>query len=184
MQIETVRPSGLGDWVLVLVGRRSERFRRVTLTSDYIANLAVANCALPHDGDWRLPGITLRAYSPVIAFEFDPYFGLSVSRVGPLSHHLEAAYEHLLELPSALFLLADHAGAGKTIMAGLLVRKLYPWGRIEWVLVVCPEHVMACGQRNSPGAISFRSNLYDALKEIAQPRSLDGLGGLCHVDEK
>ena len=59
-----------------------------------------------------------------IAYEFDPYFGLSISRVDPLPHQLEAVYDYLLKLARVRFLLADDAGAGKTIMSGLLVREL------------------------------------------------------------
>lgn len=51
-------------------------------------------------------------------YKFDPYFGLSISRVDPLPHQLEAVYDHLLKLARVRFLLADDAGAGKTIMAG------------------------------------------------------------------
>ena len=43
----------------------------------------------------------------------DPYFGLSVSRVDPLPHQLEAVYDHLLKLVGVRFLLADDAGAGR-----------------------------------------------------------------------
>ena len=42
MQVETVRANGPGVWVAGLVGQRSERFRRVTLTSDDISNLTIA----------------------------------------------------------------------------------------------------------------------------------------------
>lgn len=33
-----------------------------------------------------------------IAYEFDPYFGLSISRVDPLPRQLEAVYDYLLKL--------------------------------------------------------------------------------------
>ncbi len=46
----------------------------------------------------------------------DPYFGLSVSRVDPLPHQLEAVYDHLLKLVGVRFLLADDAGAGKSCL--------------------------------------------------------------------
>jgi SNF2 family DNA or RNA helicase len=82
-----------------------------------------------------------------IAFEFDPYFGLSISRVDPLPHQLEAVYDHLLKLAQVRFLLADDAGAGKTIMAGLLVRELKLRGLIERVLVVCPANLAFQWQR-------------------------------------
>ena len=147
MRVETVRLSGPEIWVAGLVGQRSERFRRVTLTSNDISNLTIADSALSYDGDGRLLRIGLQAYSLGIAYEFDPYFGLSISRVDPLPHQLEAVYEHLLKLPSVRFLLADDAGAGKTIMSGLLIRELKLRGLIERVLVVCPANLAFQWQR-------------------------------------
>ena len=49
MLVETVRPNGAGVWVAGLVGRQSERFRRVTLTEDDIAGLTIADSALSWD---------------------------------------------------------------------------------------------------------------------------------------
>lgn len=83
MQVETVRSNGLNVWVAGLVGQQSEQFRRVTLTSDDISNLTITDSALSYDGDGRLLRLGLQAYSLGIAYEFDPYFGLSISRVEP-----------------------------------------------------------------------------------------------------
>ena len=147
MRVETVRSNGPDVWVAGLVGQQSEQFRRVTLTSDDISKLTIADPTLSYDGDGRLLRLGLQAYALGIAYEFDPYFGLSISRVDPLPHQLEAVYEHLLKLPSVRFLLADDAGAGKTIMAGLLVRELKLRGLIERVLVVCPANLTFQWQR-------------------------------------
>ena len=147
MRVETVRSNGTDVWVAGLVGQQSEQFRRVTLTSDDISNLTIADAALSYEGDGRLLRIGLQAYSLGIAYEFDPYFGLSISRVDPLPHQLEAVYEHLIKLPTVRFLLADDAGAGKTIMAGLLIRELKLRGLIERVLVVCPANLAFQWQR-------------------------------------
>ncbi len=147
MRVETVRSNGPGIWVAGLVGQKSEQFRRVTLTPDDIASLTIADSSLSYDGDGRLLRLGLQAYSLGIAYEFDPYFGLSISRVDPLPHQLEAVYDHLLKLPSVRFLLADDAGAGKTIMAGLLLRELKLRGLIERVLVVCPANLSFQWQR-------------------------------------
>ena len=147
MRVETIRPNGAGVWVAGLVGQQSDLFRRVTLTTEDISNLTVADSTLSYDGDGRLLRLGLQAYSLGIAYEFDPYFGLSISRVDPLPHQLEAVYEHLLKLPSVRFLLADDAGAGKTIMAGLLVRELKLRGLIERVLIVCPANLTFQWQR-------------------------------------
>ncbi len=67
---------------------------------------------MSYDGDGHLLRLGLQAYSLGIAYEFDPYFGLSISRVDPLPHQLEAVYDYLLKLPRIRFLLADDAGAG------------------------------------------------------------------------
>ena len=147
MRVETVRSNGLGIWVLGLVGQKSERFRRVTLKSDDISNLSIVDSSLSYEGDGKLLRIGLQAYSLGIAYEFDPYFGLSISRVDPLPHQLEAVYEHILKLPNVRFLLADDAGAGKTIMAGLLVRELKLRGLVERILIVCPANLSFQWQR-------------------------------------
>ena len=147
MRVETVRRTGPDTWDAGLVGTRSERFRRVTLTAEDIASLAISDAALSYQGDGRLLRLALQAHALGIAYEFDPYFGLSISRVDPLPHQLEAVYEHLLKLPTVRFLLADDAGAGKTIMAGLLVRELKLRGLVERVLVACPANLAFQWQR-------------------------------------
>ncbi len=147
MRVETVRFNGPDAWVAGLVGLQSEQFRRVTLTTADIAGLRIADSSLVYDGDGRLLRLGLQAFALGIAFEFDPYFGLSISRVDPLPHQLEAVYEHLLKLPRVRFLLADDAGAGKTIMAGLLIRELKLRGLVERVLVMCPSNLTFQWQR-------------------------------------
>ena len=109
---------------LGLVGLQSEKFRKVTLTSRDLETLRILESIPTYDGDGNLLRLGLQAYSLGIAYEFDPYFGLSISRVDPLPHQLEAIYDYLLKLARVRFLLADDAGAGKTIMAGLLIREL------------------------------------------------------------
>ena len=147
MLVETVQVNGTGSWTAGLVGQQSERFRRVTLTTDDLSKLAITDTTLSYDGEGRLLRLGLQACALGMAHEFDPCFGLSVSRVDPLPHQLEAVYEHLLKLPSVRFLLADDAGAGKTIMAGLLVRELKLRGLVERVLVVCPANLSFQWQR-------------------------------------
>ena len=147
MRVVTVAPNGPGVLVASLVGLRSEQFRQVTLTENDLAHLPISEPASSFDGDGRLLRLGLQAYALGIAYEFDPYFGLSISRVDPLPHQLEAVYDHLLKLPRVRFLLADDAGAGKTIMAGLLIRELKLRGLIERVLVVCPANLAFQWQR-------------------------------------
>ena len=85
---------------------------------------------------FRLAVEALRTH---LAHAFDPQFAVSVSQVDPLPHQLDAVYKHMLPLSRIRFLLADDPGAGKTIMAGLLLRELMQRGDVSRVLVLCPK---------------------------------------------
>lgn len=84
MNVVTVRANGAGVWVAGLVGQRSRRYRSGTLTSDDLSQLTIADATLSYQSDGRLLRISLQACSLGIAWEFDPYFGLSISHVDPL----------------------------------------------------------------------------------------------------
>ena len=147
MRVETVQANGPASWVVGLIGMQSERFRKVTLTADDIRRLTILDARHSFDGEGRLLRLGLQAYALCIAYEFDPYFGLSISRVDPLPHQLEAVYDYLLKLARVRFLLADDAGAGKTVMAGLLIRELELRGLAERILIICPANLAFQWQR-------------------------------------
>lgn len=146
VRVETVQQQGEG-LLLGLVGLRSERFRRVTLHPEDLAQISVIEREEPFSGDGHLLILGVQALTLGMAFEYDPYFGLSISRVDPLPHQLEAVYDFLLKPPRIRFLLADDAGAGKTIMAGLLIRELKLRHLIERVLIVVPANLTFQWQR-------------------------------------
>jgi hypothetical protein len=147
MRVETVRSGGPDTWIVGLVGTQSERFRNVTLSRADLKSLRIQEPTCSYKGDGQILRLGLQAYALGIAYEFDPYFGLSISRVDPLPHQLEAIYDHLLKLARVRFLLADDAGAGKTIMAGLLIRELKLRGLAERTLIVCPANLTFQWQR-------------------------------------
>ena len=147
VQVETVRQDGDGMWSVGVVGTHSERFRRVILTRADLDALQILSAVANYQGNGELLRLGLQAYSLGIAYDFDPYFGLSISRVDPLPHQLEAVYDYLLKLARVRFLLADDAGAGKTVMAGLLIRELKLRGLAERVLVLCPANLAFQWQR-------------------------------------
>ena len=147
MRVVTTRQGGAGTVIAGLVGQNSGQFREVTLSQDDIARLSTIDPNAFYDGDGGQLKLALDAYTLGIAHEFDPYFGLSISRVDPLPHQLEAVYEYFMKLPSVRFLLADDAGAGKTIMAGRLIRELKLRGLVERILIVCPANLTFQWQR-------------------------------------
>jgi superfamily II DNA or RNA helicase len=146
MRVETVRSSGAA-LIAGLVGLQTERFRNVTLTAEDLGKLQINDPTSRFNGDGNLLRLGIQAYSLGIAYEFDPYFGLSISRVDPLPHQLEAVYDYLLKLARVRFLLADDAGAGKTIMAGLLIKELKLRGMCERILIVAPANLAFQWQR-------------------------------------
>jgi superfamily II DNA or RNA helicase len=72
------------------------------------------------------------------AFLFDPLIAVSTSAVEPLPHQITAVYDTMLNRRPLRFLLADDPGAGKTIMAGLLIKELIIRGDIARCLIVAP----------------------------------------------
>jgi hypothetical protein len=147
MRVETVSAAAADSWVVGLVGVQTERFRRVTLSAADLESLTILGSATSYDGDGSLLRLGIQAYALGIAYEFDPYFALSISKVDPLPHQLEAVYDFLLKLARVRFLLADDAGAGKTIMAGLLIRELKLRGLTVRILIVVPANLAFQWQR-------------------------------------
>ncbi len=69
---------------------------------------------------------------------FNPAFATEISEIDPLPHQRIAVYQRLLPQSRLRFLLADDAGAGKTIMTGLYVRESLSRRRIRRMMVVAP----------------------------------------------
>ena len=68
----------------------------------------------------------------------NPAFATEISTIDPLPHQRIAVYEHMLGQSPLRFLLADDAGAGKTIMTGLYLREALARRLVERILVVPP----------------------------------------------
>ena len=146
VKILTVVP--LGDAIkLIGEGLETGRVHQPILTAEQIATLEISPDKDPFDGDPARFRLGVEAIRLGLAYEYDPYFSLSIARVDPLPHQLEAVYDYFLELPRIRFLLADDPGAGKTIMAGLLIKELKVRGLIQRVLIVTPANLSFQWQR-------------------------------------
>jgi hypothetical protein len=76
------------------------------------------------DGAGALFRLVSEAQRIRLAHLFDPVLAVHTSVVDPLPHQITAVYEAMLPRQPLRFLLADDPGAGKTIMAGLLMKEL------------------------------------------------------------
>lgn len=129
MRVETVAPNGPSSWLVGLVGAQSQQFRRVSLTKDQLASLTVRSAGPSYEGDAARLKLGLQAYALGIAWEFDPYFGLSVSRVDPLPHQLA------LDKPPKLQLPDEEARHDRLSGSGIVGEQEAHPGRLEQVVV-------------------------------------------------
>ena len=77
----------------------------------------------------------------------NPSFAAEISSIDPLPHQRIAVYEHMIDQSPLRFLLADDAGAGKTIMTGLYLREMIARRLVTRVLVVPPAGLVGNWER-------------------------------------
>ncbi|MBS1847940.1 MAG: DEAD/DEAH box helicase [Actinobacteria bacterium] len=68
----------------------------------------------------------------------DPFSAVDTSNIEPYPHQIDAVYNKFLPQRPLRYLLADDPGAGKTIMAGLLIRESMLRGDVARCLIVAP----------------------------------------------
>jgi hypothetical protein len=109
------------------------------------------------DGDGALFRLVSEAYRIRLAHLFDPVMAVHTSNVQPLPHQITAVYEAMLPRQPLRFVLADDPGAGKTIMAGLLIRELLMRGDAPSACSSSPPAVWSSSGRTSSGTVRRRA---------------------------
>ena len=139
--VEAVSVEWIGDQAINLVYRvPGGSVSETTLYRDDEHRLAVEQRgrAWSFDADGSLLRLVTEANRIKLAHYFDPYLAIHTSLVDPLPHQITAVYGEMLPRQPLRFLLADDPGAGKTIMAGLLIKELIARSDLERCLVVAP----------------------------------------------
>jgi len=103
--------------------------------------IAETGRAWSFDGDGKLFRLVSEAHRINLAHLFDPLLAIHTSMVDPLPHQITAVYGEMLPRQPLRFLLADDPGAGKTIMAGLLIKELLIRGDLHRCMIVCPGNL-------------------------------------------
>jgi transcriptional regulator with XRE-family HTH domain len=86
---------------------------------------------------------------------FNPAFATEISQIDPLPHQRIAVYERMLRQFPLRFLLADDAGAGKTIMSGLYIREMRARRLIRRILIVPPAGLIGNWERELSSLFSL-----------------------------
>ncbi len=107
-------------------------------SDEHRLTLATTGRAWAFDADPASFKLVLEAYRISLAHLFDPMMAVHTSNVEPLPHQISAVYEAMLPRQPLRFVLADDPGAGKTVMAGLLIRELILRADARRVLIVSP----------------------------------------------
>ena len=134
-----VTPVG-GDAVTVVYKLHSGAIKEQLIYRDSEARLSLAEAGLAWSFDSPSEDfkLALEAMRIQMGYLFDPMMAIHTSNVEPLPHQISAVYEAMLPKQPLRFVLADDPGAGKTIMAGLLIKELIMRGDAQRVLIVAP----------------------------------------------
>ena len=124
----------------------------------------------PFRADPDLVRLIAEAHRLRHAYLFNPIFATETSLIDPLPHQFIAVYDHLLKHFPLRFLLADDAGAGKTIMTGLYIQELLLRRQVERVLIVPPAGLVGNWERELRILFRLRFNkLTSADAAVANP---------------
>jgi len=143
--VEVVSIDWIGDQAITLVYRiPGGSVSETTLYRDdeHRLNLEQRGRAWSFDADGSLLRLVTEANRIKLAHHFDPYLAIHTSLVDPLPHQISAVYGEMLPRQPLRFLLADDPGAGKTIMAGLLIKELIARSDLERCLIVAPGSIV------------------------------------------
>ncbi len=150
-----------GDAIDVTYELLSGQVLRKTVFRSDEPNLALASQARVwgFDADPNDFKLAAEATRIKLAHLFDPMMAVHTSDVEPLPHQISAVYEAMLPRQPLRFVLADDPGAGKTIMAGLLIRELTLRGDLDRCLIVAPGSLVEQWQTELSEKFGLRFDL-------------------------
>jgi len=105
--------------------------------------------------------LSLEAMRYRFASLYDPLLAMNTSKIDPLPHQIDAVYGYVLKLPRIRFLIADDPGAGKTIMAGLIIKELKLRQLATRILIVAPGHLKDQWRREMKERFQERFSIVD-----------------------
>ena len=113
----------------------------VILSNDELKNISLKTITCDFSSDpWKV-FLGLETIRYRFASMYDPWLAMNTSKVDPLPHQIEAVYGVVLKMPRIRFLLAHDPGAGKTIMAGLIIKEMKLRNLVNRILIVVPGHL-------------------------------------------
>lgn len=111
------------------------------LSADELHDISLQKIACDFSSDaWKV-FLALETIRYRFASDYDPWLAMNISKIVPLPHQIEAVYGTVLKVPRVRYVLAHDPGAGKTVMAGLILKELKLRHMITRILIVAPGHL-------------------------------------------
>ena len=132
----------VGNYIRVVAsGVKSNEHVDQMIPQDDLADMSVQTVETDFSAEsWKI-FLSLESKRYRFASLYDPLLAMNTSKVDPLPHQIEAVYGYVLKMPRIRFLLAHDPGAGKTIMAGLIIKELKMRKIVNRILIVVPGHL-------------------------------------------
>ena len=120
--VEIKKIESFGDDVKIIGSRMPSGIHvDVILSKDELSHISLKKIDCDFSSEsWKV-FLALETIRYRFASRYDPLLAMNTSKIDPLPHQIEAVYGHVLRMPRIRFLLAHDPGAGKTIMAGLII---------------------------------------------------------------
>ena len=139
---------------------QGEPGERILYPEDEPKLALIQGTELTFTGDSSEFSLAIEAKRIQWAYLFDPMMAVSTSTVMPLPHQITAVYEDMLPKQPLRFLLADDPGAGKTIMAGLLISEMNLRADAQKVLIVAPGSLVEQWQDEMQSKFGLRFEIF------------------------
>ncbi|WP_025772394.1 DEAD/DEAH box helicase, partial [Thioalkalivibrio sp. HK1] len=166
--VRVVQVESIGDDALTVYykdgqGRLSERM--LFRSDEQSLDLAKAGRPWSFDASGEDFKLGLEACRIDMAHHFDPMMAVHTSNVEPLPHQISAVYEAMLPRQPLRYVLADDPGAGKTVMAGLLISELLMRADAKRILVVAPGALTEQWQDEMREKFDIRFEIFSREKQ-------------------
>lgn len=140
--VEIKKIEKIGEYIHIIgASIHSKSFIEQLIPESEIDKIRVRETTLNFTSDGLEAFLAVEAIRFKFASLFDPLLAMNVSKIDPLPFQIEAVYGYILKLPKIRFLIADDPGAGKTIMAGLVIKELKLRRLAHRILIVVPGHL-------------------------------------------
>ena len=140
--VEVIGKEDFGDKIRIIFrGTKPYTSPDIIIPKTDLAKIRKISKKWDFSGNSELVKLNLQAIRFKYADLFEPFLAVNVSKIDPLPFQLDAVYRNILKQTRIRFLIADDPGAGKTIMAGLVIKELKLRKIINRILIVVPGHL-------------------------------------------